>query len=162
MPFLDASGFVGGEADLLLAGDHVLSGGDQPVDLEVTDQPHPARGSGYDLTASREGGGERVGGGVVVNDGPVAVPAAVAGWAVVRREVAIAVKADEDEAGFRVAGGGEDQALLVEAGRVPSGVFAGVEGEEREPSGEQVAGLHTATGGGRIDLGEGAGADQVF
>lgn len=35
--FLDASGFVGGEADLLLAGDHVLSGGDKPVHLEVTD-----------------------------------------------------------------------------------------------------------------------------
>lgn len=154
VPFLDASGFVGGEADLLLAGDHVLSGGDKPVDLEVTDQPHAAWGGGHDLTASREGGGERVGGGVVVDEGPVAVPAAVAGRAVVRRGVAIAVQADEDEAGFRVAGGGEDQALLVQAGRVPSGVFAGVEGEERELGGEEVAGLHTAMGGGRIDLGE--------
>lgn len=153
---------MGGKADLLLAGDDVLGGGDQPIDLKVTDQPHAARRSGHDLSAVREGGGEGVGGSVVVNDGPVAVPAAVAGRAVVRRGVAIAVQADEDESAFRVAGGGEDQALLVEAGRVPGGVLAGVEGEERQPGGEQVAGLHTATGGGRIELGDGAGADQVF
>lgn len=153
---------MGGEADLLLAGDDVLGGGDQPVDLKVTDQPHAARGGGHDLTAGREGGGEGVGGGVVVNDGPIAVPAAVARGAVIWRGVAIAVQADEDKAGFRIAGGGEDQALLVEAGRVPGGVLAGVEGEEGEPGGEQVAGLHAATGGGRIELGNGAGADQVF
>lgn len=153
---------MGGNADLLLAGDDVLGGGDQPVDLKVTDQPHATGGGGYDLAAGREGGSEGVGGGVVVNDGPIAVPAAVARGAVIWRGVAIAVQADEDKAGFRIAGGGEDQALLVEAGRVPSGVLAGVEGEEGEPGGEQVAGLHTATGGGRIELGNGAGADQVF
>jgi len=44
VPFLDASSFVSGEADPLFAGDHVLSSGDQPVDLEVTDQPHTAPG----------------------------------------------------------------------------------------------------------------------
>ena len=153
---------MSGEADLLLAGDHVFGGSDQPVDLEVTDQPHAARRSGHDLTAGREGGGEGVGGGVVVNDCPIAVPAAVAGGTIVWHGVAIAVQADENEAGFRIAGGGEDQALLVEAGRVPSGILAGVEGEEREPGGGQVAGLHAATGGGRIELGNGAGADQVF
>lgn len=153
---------MGGKADLLLAGDDVLGGGDQPIDLKVTDQPHATGGGGYDLAAGREGGSEGVGGGVVVNDGPVAVAAAVAGRAVVRRGVAIAVQTDEDEAGFRVAGGGEDQALLVDAGRVPGGILAGVEGEEGEPSGEQVAGLHAATSGGRIELGDGAGADQVF
>lgn len=120
---------MGSEADFLLASDDVLGGGDQPVDLKVTDQPHPARGGGHDLTAGREGGGKGLGSGVVVNDGPVAVPAAVAGRAVIWRGVAIAVQADEDKAGFRVAGGGEDQALLVEAGRVPGGILAGVEGE---------------------------------
>jgi hypothetical protein len=61
-----------------------------------------------------------------------------------------------------VSGLPEGEALLVEAGRVPGGVLAGVEGEEGEPGGEQVAGLHAATGSGRIELGEGAGADQVF
>lgn len=82
------------------------------------------------MTAIRESGGEGEGGGVVVNDGPAAVLAAMTGRAVVRRRVAIAVQANEDEAGFRVAGGVEDQVLLVQAVRVPGGILTGVEGEE--------------------------------
>src|SRR5690606_35241627 len=100
--------------------------------------------------------------GVVVDDGAVAIGAAVAVWAVIRGREFVAVQADQDEGLLRNAGRAEQHTLFIHTRRIPRAVPAGTRGEHPQPAGQQPAGGHSHAQGRMLHLGNLAGADHVF
>jgi len=144
-------------SDGLVAGLGVVAFvGDRADDVDA------ARADQVGGAAFGQRGVEVVGDAVVLDDGAVAVGAAVQAYPVAVGRDVVAEQACQDDAVAKLAGWAEEDDLLALGGRVPFPVGAGPGGNPWEPAGGERSGFDLHARGLHLDGSDCAEADEVF
>ncbi len=152
--------FVLDQADA--SGEHVFADGHGAGDIDVAEDGDAARCGEMGLAAGGQDGQQALGDAVVLDDGTVAVGAAVQAFAVAVGRDQIREQACQRHALGEVAGWAQQHHLLADGGRVPLAVGSGAQVQPGAPGGGDVAAFHLDARRLHLDRFDGTEADDVF